>query len=137
MFGTPPPRDKCKLEQLGEDGSPDTPKLSKSARKRASLKAKLLSLASISPKPEKGSGKGRGSGKGKGKGKAQAGSAASAGRVPPAEWTKLCSFRPQGPPRCRFYNSSKGCTKGSDCAQEHLCLQCGADHSWFHVHGGA
>jgi hypothetical protein len=113
------------LEDL--DGGAPTP--TKSALKRQKLKAKL-SAGAAGAKPAAQAGKGKG--KGKGKQAAPAGSAGS--RVPATEWTKLCSFKPSGPPRCRFFNSSNGCSAGDKCKQKHICLECGGDHSWVSAH---
>ena len=112
-----------------------SPKITKSAKKRQAQQAKLQGLKAhvVDPAPqfkEKGKGKGKGPQKGKG------GAVSSASRISPVEWEKLCSFSYSGARRCRFFNSSKGCSSGNQCKQEHLCVQCGADHCWFSAHGG-
>ena len=132
MSSTPPR--KRQFSELEEDSTKSPNKVSKSAKRRAALKAKLTSgppshqQASRNDQPSKG----------KGKGKAKGSTAGSSdNKIPPAEWTKLCSFKSQGAPKCRFFNSSRGCTAGSECKQLHKCLQCGADHSWFSHHGSS
>ena len=115
-------RKSSALEDLGEAAASPT----KSSLKRQKLKAKIASLEGTKPAQSKA--------KGKGKGKSAKGSAATSARVPAAEWTKLCSFKPSGPPRCRFFNSSNGCSAGTNCKQKHICLECGGDHSWASAH---
>ena len=102
---------------------------SRSAQKRQRIKAKLASFTDT-PKPVAQGARG----KGKGKGKSSSHSSSGGSRVPVAEWAKLCSFKPSGPPRCRCVNSSNGCSAGKDCKQKHACLECGGDHSWASAH---
>jgi hypothetical protein len=115
-----------------EGGGAPSPK-SKSAKKRARVKQLLADARVTKPPPQAKKGKGKGSSKGSGKQQAPP----SSDRIPEEQWKRLLAFRVQGPPRCKFFNSSKGCTMGSICKQKHACLECGGDHSWFAHHGGA
>jgi hypothetical protein len=101
---------------------------SRSALKRQKLKAKMTAImdGAKPAAPAKG--------KGKGKGKIVKPSTAPGARVPAAEWSKLCAFKPSGPPRCRFFNSSNGCSAGASCKQQHFCMECGGAHSWVSAH---
>ena len=120
------PDRKRKLSAFEELGSPGPSTPTRSSLKRQKLKAKLAALTDGS-KPAAHA-------KGKGKGKVKNSAAPGSARVPASEWTKLCSFKPSGPPRCRFFNSSNGCSAGGSCKQKHVCLECGGDHSWVSAH---
>ena len=123
------PDRKRKSSALDEPASPGASTPTRSALKRQKLKARL---AGTSGSPGQAAQSPKGKGRGKAKSSAPAGS--DGNRAPAAEWTKLCSFKPSGPPRCRFYNISKGCSAGSNCKQKHICLECGMDHSWASAH---
>ena len=113
---------RAALDDESERGAA-TPRITSSAKKRQRLKAKL---ASPGPKPpvqvQKGSGKGSAP--------AKSGSGDS-NRVPDNEWKQILAIKVKGKPRCKFFNSSKGCTAGEKCSQEHRCLTCGGEHAWF------
>ena len=111
-------------EAAGGPASP--PKPTKSAARRLKIKAKLAGVKTVQPK---GSGKGN-----RAPLPSKPADAARTNRIPDDEWKTLCSFKVSGKPKCKFYNSSSGCTAGDNCKQLHLCIQCGGSHSWFAHH---
>ena len=112
-------------DEAEKDKSPANPKLTSSAKKRLKLKAKL---AGAPGKPVQGGAGNKGQGKGAHLPKPGGDTAA---RIPDAEWKQILAMKYKGKPRCKFFNSSKGCTSGAKCSQEHSCLVCGESHSWF------
>ena len=109
--------------------SPGNPaKLSKSAKKREDLKAKLQGARPVAAAPAAAP-------KGKNKGAQSKGAAASGGsKFPQAEWEKIGSLTYSGPRRCRFFNSSIGCSMTATCKQDHKCVECGAGHPYIGNH---
>ena len=87
-------------------------------------------------KLEKGSGKvGKGGGK---QGKAGKGGGKKGGKfnefvaMPSKEKEQLFKIEANG--RCRFWNSSMGCSR-PNCTFKHECISCGAgDHRWYQTH---
>ena len=124
-FSTPTRGNKRAALDDDDDKTRGTPKLTASARKRQKLKAKLTGTGA-KPAPQQS---GKGSGKGGGAPKTSSGD--SSNRIPEAEWKQILACKYKGKPRCKFFNSSKGCTSGDKCSQDHKCLTCGGDHPWF------
>ena len=125
-----PSTPKGKRTSSEVDGlSPGSPsKLSKSAKKRQALKAKTQSSRPAPTSPAAAP-------KGKGKGSLSKGATASSGaKVPQGEWDKIGSVTYSGPRRCRFFNSTIGCSMGAQCKQDHKCVECGAGHPYIGSH---
>ncbi|CAK9097013.1 Kinase D-interacting substrate of 220 kDa, partial [Durusdinium trenchii] len=51
-------------------------------------------------------------------------------RIPSSEWQTItaASQLVKGPKRCRYFNSSMGCSMGDKCRFKHLRMKCGAAH---------
>ena len=121
-FSSPVRQGKRPALDDDSDKGAATPRLTSSAKKRQRLKAKI---ASPGPRPPAQAPKGSG------KGAAPAKTGSNTDRVPDNEWKQILAIKVKGKPRCKFFNSSKGCTAGDKCSQEHRCLVCGGEHAWF------
>ena len=126
-FSTPHRGSKRAAAFEDDSGGSSPAKLTQSAKKRQKLKARLsggsakpAQAAAPKPLPPKAAVSSQ-----------KTGSAATANRIPDDEWKLILACKYKGKPRCKFFNSSRGCTAGSKCSQEHKCLSCGADHPWF------
>ena len=106
----------------------------KSANKSAKLKAKFENLhkgqSSSTPLPNPQAPRGSGGGTPRG----TTITATATVKIPEKEWKALLTFKSQGKPRCRFWNSSVGCRYGTSCKHDHKCSKCGQDHPWAQQH---
>ena len=56
--------------------------------------------------------------------------------IPMNEFQEMAKLKDQKM-RCRYWNSSVGCARGSDCSFKHECMQCGdRNHTFASFHLG-
>ena len=117
-----PPKSSGKKRSRSRSGTPPRPsaKARKNKLRRARQKEQLKQLKPSSHEAKRGT-------ESKGKPTRDA-------RIPSEEWTKVNSFKYNGPRRCPFYNCSSGCRFGDQCKHKHLCVECGKSHPWHGNH---